>query len=411
MNYSLPKLLRVVGALLLFGSAASFMMMEWVGFSSLLRYCSFLTFTLLLACFGVISGAKFKESKGARTFLGVATAIVPIHFAQLGALVYAQYLGEAADVSALFKFTPLGLPATIAVVVLAAFVVTSLSYVGFSALARTKAKQLTLSYASISMLLLLPIRDPLVCSLIAVLSVTAIATWDYVKIYPEVKLKNFEGYSARAMLYTPYVLFLGRTFVYTVSPAISALCLISVGVAIFCNAKILPENFAKSVQPIGSFFIVSGAITFLHSCFDSYFSNDANHMLFTVLPLAVLLKLAARYSLAGEKSYNYLGATVVTILGVSLLSSTSIIPGATLTGLGVGYLVFGSEEKCKLQLILGGICFISGLTNLISLASEFFLYSPWLTLAISGTLIVFTSSYLETKGRLVQKYVSQIKDW
>jgi hypothetical protein len=88
---ALPALLRFLGAIVLVASAATFMLQSWPGMDHLMRYYSFLGFTVLLTGAGFFCGLRLKEDKGARTFLATAAAVIPVHFAQLGALIYSQF--------------------------------------------------------------------------------------------------------------------------------------------------------------------------------------------------------------------------------------------------------------------------------------------------------------------------------
>ncbi len=53
--------------------------------------------TALICAAGFFCGLKFSESRGARTFLGLVAAPVPVHFTVLGGLIYSAFRWDAVD--------------------------------------------------------------------------------------------------------------------------------------------------------------------------------------------------------------------------------------------------------------------------------------------------------------------------
>jgi uncharacterized membrane protein len=83
----LPKAMRWLGGIILTTAALTFIIQGWNDLNSIGRYYSFVQFSFVLTLCGIFCGVKVKEDKGARTFLGLATAMVPALFCQLGAMV------------------------------------------------------------------------------------------------------------------------------------------------------------------------------------------------------------------------------------------------------------------------------------------------------------------------------------
>ena len=87
----LPRLLRLLGAGIVFACAAIFLFQRWGVGNDIQRYLYLLGFTALLTAGGFFCGLKLKESKGARTLLGLTLMVTPVNFAVLGGLLYSQF--------------------------------------------------------------------------------------------------------------------------------------------------------------------------------------------------------------------------------------------------------------------------------------------------------------------------------
>ena len=88
---SVSTMLRSLGAMLVVAATSTFMLQQWSDGSDVTRYLTLLALTALLAGAGFACGLGVRETRGARTFLELVIAAVPVHFAVLGGLLQSQF--------------------------------------------------------------------------------------------------------------------------------------------------------------------------------------------------------------------------------------------------------------------------------------------------------------------------------
>ena len=158
---NLPNLLRILGTAALLIAMYSFLVKGWQSGNDVFRYLLMLGHTGVLAAVGIASGHYLKESKGARLLLTLALVSVPANFAILGAFIFSQtavvdvshyphYVAWSVDNLSTAIFTSGG----------ALLALIPITLLGFTVLARSMSKQLSLLFLLSNAVLLLPIRDP-----------------------------------------------------------------------------------------------------------------------------------------------------------------------------------------------------------------------------------------------------------
>lgn len=211
-KFSVPQLLRFIGASVLIGAAITFMVEHWHNSNDISRYFQFLGFTAVLTLSGFLCGTRLSDDRGARTFLALAAAIVPAHFTVLGALLYSSnplalkhhYDGYAHFVA---PFQVAVLTAAGATLVLIPIVWTAML-----ALARPRAALLTGAYLATNSLLLIPTRDGNWMGLLVLVMTVATAAFDLYLLQPTTALHTREGTFARTMMAVPAAIMAGRIF-------------------------------------------------------------------------------------------------------------------------------------------------------------------------------------------------------
>jgi hypothetical protein len=122
---------------------------------------------------GLVCGLSIRESRGARTFLALVVASVPVHFAVLGGLLQSQFPLD----STLTGNAPWNVDSPVTAVWLAGLGVMTLiplTWLSMLTLVRPHARRLTLTFIAVNMALLLPVRDPgSVAWLVALMSILA----------------------------------------------------------------------------------------------------------------------------------------------------------------------------------------------------------------------------------------------
>ena len=136
-----------------------------------LRNWVYLGLMLVLAGGGLVSRLTLNDAKGARLFFALATAVVPVQFAQLGGMIH-----ELVAIDSVGRWSNFALvtPTSTALVGAAtALLLVPVAYAGYSILARGEARRLTLAFAALNALLLIPARDSLLGMAVLVVLVAA----------------------------------------------------------------------------------------------------------------------------------------------------------------------------------------------------------------------------------------------
>ncbi len=397
----LPVLLRYLGGATLVISAISFLISGWADETAILRFYGFLGFTAIMTLAGIFCVVRWKEDKGARTFLGFSTAFLPVHAVQLGGLIYLTLnRGGGAtlpDWLAAFQFVPLEGPVLWTTFALSGILLPLVTFVGFSSLARKDATRLSLLFLGTNGLLLLPSRDPLVVFSVALFGTLAVAALDHLWFAAQSRLKNLEGRVARGLLFTPFVLLIGRNLLLF---EIDSLLLAYAGAALTAvSFHVLPQfkingkrllGFQEAALPLA-------AITwllFLDGAFGApFWEVDLNTF---VLPLAALMVLASIQVERRGHVWRYLAAATA-IASVTWQMFFDPSAQASVVCIVVSILVtvaaFLMEEKGLLRwgiigLVLGAIYHFR---YLVLFGAE----NRWIALAVLGTTIILLGSFLE----------------
>jgi len=406
----LPKILRIVGAIVLLSSALTFMAQGWETMSHMIRYFTFLGFTGLLAVLGFFCGLKVKEDKGARTFLGVAAAIIPAHFCQLGGLIYSKF-GPAINPdlypSYFYWVAASGFDALVTTGI-ALLALTPITFIAFSALARREALRLTGAYIALNALLLIPTRDPSISGLIASLAILGVAYLDTTCFKQDTAMKTKEGRISRLILLVPgALLFLRIAFLYGIDGIFVGAALATSSLALFVfSKKYCSLETAKVLQSCS---ILPTILSWLVIAFELKWLidlPDAFMLPLVTIPLAAIFIAKSLSCLGGRIQYQRLAA--LALVGGAFLELV-MFPGlnASIFSIAVGILAiaYGYTAESKFVFLGGLFTFGHGLIDTVKLALTVITISPWIALAIIGGLTVLGSSYLEVHTRRIVKQI------
>jgi hypothetical protein len=402
----LPALLRFVGAVTLIASAATFMVQGWPEMDHLMRYYSFLGFTLLLTAAGFFCGLRLKEDKGARTFLATAATVIPVHFAQLGALIYSQFPEQNINYPVWLHWVAPSKASAFATTIAGVLALIPIVFISFSTLARSEARKLTALYMTANMLLLIPIRSSGLVSIIALISFVQFAIVEIGYASRQSVLRTKEGYFIRTMLAVPFFLIIARALnLYDVTLTFYSMNMATVAILFFVLLPhyISDRETAAGVQMIATipaFFawlLMASEIT-LHGI-----PELAHYMgLLVGLPFAALLVVMSVYALEYNSAYHK-GAALVAAFAICIQLATypGVIASLFCISIGVMLMAYGFTSEQRTVLVAGTVSFVSGLLYHVRYAIELYNYSPWISLALVGVVVVLLSSVLERNhGRL-----------
>ncbi|MGE9294040.1 MAG: hypothetical protein ACQKBW_10540, partial [Puniceicoccales bacterium] len=419
-----PRILRWTGALLLAIAALSFLVSGWVNGSPLLRTGSFLGFTALLSGAGIFCTYRWREDKGARTFLALATAFLPANFAQLGALIYAQMHGSMAysvGLKKVFTFEPVGLTPLLATIGISLIVLIPLAYTGFSALARNGAKKMTGLFLVSNALLLLPWRDGDLVAGLAVLLVTGLVVADRVWFSRETSLKTWDGVAMRSLLFAPVGLLVIRNLcMHPMSDGLMCFILTAGALLLFSGLpRCLPLSGLRIASQSFSYPLMLGAwIVAVDACLPLHHLSDT-----IILPVLLLPWCLGLFGLSFKSEGKGIAlrgiASVLMLmtclLNISIFGEDGYLPSiiGLLTALALLLVAFVLEERTVL--LAGAATLIFTVGYHLHLAFSFVQQNLWISLAVAGTSIILASSYLERNGgglrQRAQRVRHRLKSW
>ena len=221
----LARILRILGTLTLISSALTFMVQQWDSVSHIERYFYFLGFTLLLSVSGFMCGLRIKEDKSARTLLALAAAVIPVHFCQLGALLYSiwPYKQHGIVYPAYFSWIAPNATSAMLTCIVGIAALIPICLISFAALARGEARRISALYLAANALLLIPTRNPDAIGLMALALSIGLVSVEVYSLRSSAVMRTRESMFIRLMLWTPLATLIGRTLqLYPTSDLLTA---------------------------------------------------------------------------------------------------------------------------------------------------------------------------------------------
>lgn len=416
----LARYLRIIGAATLIGSALTFMVQQWDDVGHIARYFHFLGFTVLLTVSGFLCGLQIREDKGARTLLALAAAIIPVHFCQLGALLYSIWpykelgirypsylLWSAPDTSSALTTCLVGIAALLPICL-----------VSFTALARGEAKKLTALYLSANALLLLPFRNPDLIALLALAQTLLITRLETSGFTANPTMKTQESLLIRVMLWVPLATMIGRNLhLYPTSDLFTAtmFAIIACLLLFFVPTQCKKPGDIELARCLG---LVPLLFAFWYLSMDLKVRLDIDNMYslpLAFLPFAGSLLLLSRRHVEQGRIYRH---TAVATLLLAGLSQMTLFPGVFSSIFCLVTAIFSiAYSLCfESKPLFYAAAFNFGYGILYHLYHAFELYgiSPWLSLAILGLAVVIGASLVEryqaTLGERLRRFRHEVEE-
>ncbi len=395
---ALTRALRIAGAFLVVASASTFMLQHWQAGNDLGRYAMLVGQSLLLTVAAYFVGLTVREGRSARTFLGLVLATIPVSFAVLGGLVYSQFHCEAlvALPSYASWIAPSKLAAVLAVVV-TLLVLVPLALVAFVALARKQARALTLAFVASNLLVLVPIRTPIIVVGFAGVALLALLELELARFGVGAELDNFEGKLARSMPFLPPLILIGRVFhlYHVTAPFCGGLAL----VAATTLWLILPRAKSSAGRDCGA--LLAGALACIGwgLCWTGLVAHPSATSLNVVLlglPCAALLGLVALRA-DSLREVLFAGGTLIGLTSVvtATLIALDSISALSCLLLGVFVAVSGAAVRAKVRTLAGAVVALFGLGAEVWLAVHADDVLRWASLSVLGVLLIVGSAYVE----------------
>ncbi|MDQ8203953.1 hypothetical protein [Pelagicoccus sp. SDUM812003] len=411
----LPQLLRWIGGISLFGSAAAFLLGGWMDAEPLTRYYSFFGLTTVLSLAGLFCGLRLKEDKGARTFLALGTAFLPALFCQLGGLVYAKRIGHSSQFSEyfhLFQFDPISSPLLALTLAVALALLPLYAFLGFSSMARKDAKALTLTYILSNAVLLIPTRSDLAITSIGLALLTGLVSTDLRHFAKRPSLKNWDGRAMRTLLFAPFALLLLRNaLLHDVSTSLASLLFASIGALFFvalpkCCQSAGLQRFYQHFSILPLFVAWMAFISSFE--FNAHPIGISFYLTFGSIPFALILLALSKRAVDGGRSLRFLAAALAISSAVFQMSDLGGLAASALSLIvSIAAIVGSYFLREKGILYLGLIGTAVSLIFHLGFAIDLYQSKLWLSLAGTGVAVILAASYLE---RHWQRLLSQGKE-
>ena len=406
------RILRHVGIAVLVASAATFLLQRWDGMDHVTRYVSFLGFTAMLCAGGLLTGLKIREDKGARTLLGAVALLAPIHFAQLGAILFSRFGGEQIGSSYpyyLYWDVP-SLGTALLTVVGGLVVLLPMLYAACAVLVRQRATHIFKATVMVGAALLVPSRDPIVMSAFLVLTAGAAFVSDCkLGRFPE--MRTVEGTIARALPYLAVAILAGRqAMLYQTPNFLLGMFLAFTTIGLLATASrlksaLLSPLFESIAMPTAlvSWILVSSDLALSFAV-----PEVLSVPLFGML-LVGILSVMERYVTHTAPAYRLTTTLVLTTIGcIEALgfSEYGAVPSIIALVLGICGVAWACINERKLMLGGSMLIVLVSLGTVVYRALGTVTISPWFALGAIGLFTVIGGSYLERNFARVSAVVT-----
>lgn len=409
----LPALLRVVGAAALLIAMYSFLAKGWQSGNDVFRYLMMLGHTGLLASIGLMSGHWFKESKGARLLLTLALVSVPANFAILGAFIlsgtspdvvsyYPQYLAWTVESLPIALYTGAG----------AMVILVPITLLGFTVLARSMSRRLSLLFLISNAALLLPLRDAHTIGLVVIILTVCTFMFSRKAAYKQSSAKTHEGIIALGLQFLPLAVLLGRSLwlhsydLFLLTVLAVAVFFVLRQVSLYLEPGAMPRNVLDilSLVPAVSMSVLWGTAL-----------SEARMLPADLaLPLGVIASSLMVYDIA-RRSHDHgvvyrrvaVGIVLAGLIGNLMLFSSAL---ATAACVATGLLLSARGYKAQQRSVFTGgiILFITGLIYQFYDLVHYFDLGSWASMALLGMALIVIASAIESQGGKIR---SRLADW
>ena len=398
---TLASIFRFLGSCLLLAGAVIYMLEGWYEVDHIFRYLKFLGVTSLLSIAGVLTAVKLNEHKGARTYLVLAAAAIPVNFCQLGALLYSTmpHSFVPASMSQYLLWTAPSLSVALTVTGMSLLILTGIGWLSFSVLGRQGRSLLFPAVIGLNSLLLIPVREVIPVSAIAL----AAAFAAYVVSRRLRTLHSFkytlEGMYCRVLLWVPSAILLLRTaIIYDHSTVLNGvLCLYLGGVAL-AGSRVMDtrEGFTGMLEFIGGSLILTGALVEQHVLFEALGVTASEDMAaLMIVSLTVTAELVSRVLKRSGSALTSISFSIASVMSLAyMLNETGTI--SLVICLIVGAIGFISARSQK-SVFIATIATALSAAGLINLGIEIIpdLFDSWLAISLLGVAVVFIGSVVE----------------
>jgi hypothetical protein len=376
------------------------------------RHWVSLGLTGTMAAIGFFCLRTLDEKHGARTFLTLATAMVPIHFSQLGAMTYSLFLTSPTELPAMLAFSVIGI-GTLALNIGATLaVIIPLALLGFALLSRHKFQPMTMLYLLINALLMIPLRQPELMMVVATIQVLLVEFIDKTMISTHYSSRRY-GFINRTLLWLPVFITLGRTTFYDPSMYFVGF---SLGIVAYILLHVIPkvgvEWGAEASRSIGTL-VGATAWLVIGTKVSSDLGNDKLFPLVAIMPMSLIFFYGSALSKNMRGFFKVVANGTLLIGLISLIAFEAHQATIALTGIstGLALIAWSWNKQSYSGLLSGSFSVLIGIFALCHMALSFYASHAWIALALTGCAIVLIASFVEKRSDRIEQAWLQVKSW
>lgn len=417
---NLPGLLRLLGTTALLIAMYSFLVKGWQSGNDVFRYLLMLGHTGVLAAIGLASGHWLNESKGARLLLTLALVSVPANFAILGAFIYSQAGIIAPNVYPNYvAWTVDSMGTALITTAAAAVLIIPVTLFGFSVLARSMSRKLSLLFFFSNAVLLLPIRDPQLIGVVVLLLAGINVLVSRKVSHQQIAAKTQEGMTALGLQFLPLAVLMGRSlWLYSVDMFLLSVLTVTAffvlrQASMYFEVNSKSRNLLDNAALIPAFMITPLLSTTLY---ESMFIANA-----LAIPLASLVSAYMIYDISLRREtdgggYRRIAAGLIVICLLSnLMLYTGLLAALACVALGIALLVTGYKMQQRTIFGNGLVLFVVGIAQQLYELVHHFDLGSWASLAVLGIVSIIIASTIESQGNRIkpifEKWKNSYKAW
>lgn len=413
-RYSLPRLLRGLGAITLLASVSIYLYQGFGQGSDISRYLILLAHTVGLAGVGLVCSLWLKEQKGARLLLMLTLVFISANFAIIAAFVYSIAGAPATDLHGSITWVASYSAKTILLFSSALLVLVPLIVFGFKVIARRSAMRFSVVFLVGNLLLLLPSRNEMFIGLLA-LSLLIGVIYHVVKASAlDVTLKNREGFIAKTILFVPLMILLGRNMFHSLGAIVPLIIAVSLLLAARqCSNSLAAKSALRSLLESISILPIIGVAASVSSLVGSelHASLSTGAFVFSIVAGALFFELSLRASIA-KHVYGSLAAVLITVLAcANLLFSLDVTSSIYCFLSGAGLVGFAVFSERRYVLAFGSITVLASMAFGVISIIDGFAFHNWFSLAGLGVLAIVFGSLIEKHGGAIKVGIGKMRQY
>ena len=415
----LPALLRTFGAMAVLFSLYSFFARGWEGSSDMLRYLMLLGHTGALAAIGLASGHFLKEGKGARLLLTLAMVSVVANFAILGAFIFSvAFVGEMGSYPHYVAWTAADPQTAVFVTLGSLLLLLPVVRIGFLTLARGVSSRMTLLFLLGNAALLLPVRSPMMVTLLTVAMALMLLVWCGKSLRQSAEVKTREGMAALALQFLPICVLIGRNlWLYSQEAMLYTVALFAAFIALRQLSLFLGEQsgLRNISEKLSLILAASTGVGVYNTLLVPAASGSLALVGATMVMAAMCYELSLRANRQSGWYRSVASVILVTGLGANLLIFGGLLASLLTIAVGLLMITLSYMMQQRGTLIGGVLLLLAGMGEQLIQTFQSFDMGYWAVLAVSGVLAIVIGSVIESRGGQIKSrliaWKSSFSEW